>query len=126
MSRKRNIIIGSSAVILIALISGTPKKPDTVTPDTPTPAPTQVNRWSCPHPSQIQLTPMGQKDPVCVYRMGTIGSQIRSDYNDLFAGMRRDLTNQGLTLQDTEIALYKLDLNILQEAIDRGETIPGN
>ena len=85
---------------------------------TPTPTPSPGSEWICPHDSQIKLTPTGQSDPVCVYKMGTIGNQIRTEMYEHYHGYRRILTKEGRTPKEIEAALYLVDLEIMARIRD--------
>jgi hypothetical protein len=79
--------------------------------------------WNCPHESQIQLTPVGQSDPVCVYRLGTVGSKLREKYFTEYVTIRKRLHKEGATLREIEEALLEHDL-ILLEVIQGKRTHP--
>lgn len=81
---------------------------------TPTPTPDPDTTWTCPHEAQIKLTPTGQTDPVCAYRLGTIGSQIRTDMYEHYHSYRKLLIKEGKTPQEIERALYLTDLEIMK------------
>jgi len=70
--------------------------------------------WKCPNESQIKLTPMGQSDPVCVYKLGTIGNQIRTELHESYTQFRKLLKKEGKSLQEIEQELYKNDLDIME------------
>lgn len=89
-----------------------PTKGATTQP-TPTVTPFPDAEWTCPHDSQIKLTPTGQTTPVCVYRLGTIGNQIRTDLYDHYQSYRKILTKEGKTPREIEDALYLTDLEII-------------
>jgi hypothetical protein len=81
----------------------------------PTIAPqTSEPEWLCPNESQIKLTPMGQSDPVCVYKMGTIGNQIRTELHESYTQFRKLLKKEGKSPQEIEQELYKNDLDIME------------
>ena len=89
--------------------------------------PTSETGWLCPNESQIKLTPMGQSDPICVYKMGTIGNQIRTELHDHYTGYRKLLKKEGKSLQEIEQALYENDLDIMeriQYRLDHGTEKP--
>jgi hypothetical protein len=96
-----------------------------VTNPSPTSTPTSSESVVCPHPTQNLITPVGSPDPVCVYRQGTVGNQIRVDYNDLYRSTRKQLRCEGSSLQRTEAELYRMDLEILGRAIKEGRQIQG-
>jgi hypothetical protein len=70
--------------------------------------------WLCPNDSQIKLTPMGQSDPVCVYKMGTIGNQIRTELHESYTQFRNLLKKEGKSPQEIEQELYRNDLDIME------------
>ena len=83
--------------------------------------------WKCPNESQIKLTPMGQSDPICVYKLGTIGNEIRTELHDHYTSYRKLLKKEGKSLQEIEQELYKKDLDIMeriQYRLDHGTEKP--
>lgn len=77
--------------------------------------PTHESDWLCPNDSQIKLTPMGQSDPICVYTLGTIGNQIRTELHSHYTSYRKLLQKEGKSLQEIEQALYANDLDIMDK-----------
>jgi hypothetical protein len=83
--------------------------------------------WLCPNDSQIKLTPMGQSDPVCVYKLGTIGNQIRTELHESYTQFRKLLKKEGKSPQEIEQELYKNDLDIMeriQYRLEHGREMP--
>lgn len=101
--------------------SANPLQPTPPAPSTPISTETVV----CPHPTQNPIIPMGRQDPECVYRLGTIGNQIRIDYSDLYLSTRQQMRLDGSSLQETEAELYRLDLEILGRAMKEGRKVQG-
>ncbi len=83
--------------------------------------------WKCPNESQIKLTPMGQSDPICVYRIGTIGNEIRTELHESYTQFRKLLKKEGKSPQEIEQELYKNDLDIMgriQYKLETGKDKP--
>lgn len=92
--------------------------PVTVTPmiaqSAPSPAPSPASaNWNCPHASQLQITPMGQPDPICVYPLGTVGQKLREQYATEYGEIRKRLTKEGANPRAIEEALVDHDLILL-------------
>lgn len=88
----------------------------------PSSAPKPIN-WNCPHPSQLQITPMGQPDPICVYPLGTVGQKVREQYFTEYAAIRKQLTKEGASPRAVEEALMNHDIALLKML--RGATTDG-
>jgi hypothetical protein len=70
---------------------------------------------------------MGQSDPVCAYKMGTIGSQIRTELHESYTQFRKLLNKEGKSPQEIEQELYKNDLDIMeriQYRLEHGREMP--
>jgi hypothetical protein len=78
----------------------------------------------CPNEGQILLTPHGQSDPICVYKMGSIGQKIRTELHEKYTRKRFILRGEGKSLQTIEQELYWIDLQIMdriQQQLQIGE-----
>jgi hypothetical protein len=129
---KRTEIIGSiiASIVTLSLVQtvsqNNPSTNPIANPTQPVASlPDSTESVVCPHPTQMPITPMGSPDPECVYKQGTIGSQIRIDYNDLYRSTRKQMRRDGSSLQETEAELYRVDLEILGRAIKEGRQIQG-
>jgi hypothetical protein len=133
MKTKTKITVTLSAIALSIFVSisnriqdngtgGLEIQPTIAATTQPTIAPpTSEPDWLCPNESQIKLTPMGQLDPVCVYKMGTIGNQIRTELHNHYTQYRNLLKKEGKSPKEIEQALYQNDLDIMEKIRHRLE-----
>jgi len=130
---KLPIILGGVAITIFAVITqdlranqgSVTMAPTVAHSATPTSSrvPYPSADWNCPLAIQLQITPRGLEDPICVYRLGTVGSRLRADFFTEYLEIRKRLTKEGATLREIEEALVEHDL-ILIEVIQGKRTHP--
>lgn len=116
---KVTIALSGIALAIFSMLShelrannGTMTVTPTIARSASSPVPTPAD-WNCPHESQLQITPMGQPDPICVYPLGTVGQKLREQYFTEYVEIRKRLTKAGATPREIEEALLAHDLILL-------------
>lgn len=72
----------------------------------------------CPHTSQLLITPLGGDQEICVYRLGSVGSELRTQRHKTYDAARKRLEAEGKTPQEIENELYQMDYGFIQTMME--------